>query len=70
MGSGRNKRNMQQVIEHLRETLMPDMVAKAYRTRFGKELDDSEYDDFAAELVSEHYNAGLDEWTDEFLYYD
>ena len=70
MGSQRNRRRMQESVEHLRESLTPDMVAKAYRCRFGNELDDSEYEDFADQLIVEHYNAGLDEWDDKYLYYD
>ena len=70
MGSLKPERDFEQVVEHLRETLTPDMVAKAYRRRYGEEVDDSEYEDFVEELINEHYNAGLDEWDDDYLYYD
>jgi len=70
MGSRKLKRDVEQIVEHLRDTLTHDMAAKAYRCRFGKELDDSDYEGFVDELINEHFNAGLDEWTDEYLYYD
>ncbi len=70
MASRRSKRDFEQVVEHLRETLTYDMVAKAFRCRYGEELDEADYESFAEELINEHYNAGLDEWNDEYLYYD
>jgi hypothetical protein len=70
MAARRSRRDLRQIVEHLRDTLTYDMAAKAYRCRFGKELDDAEYESFAEDLINEHYNAGLDEWDDDYLYYD
>jgi hypothetical protein len=65
-----SKHDYERVVQHLRDTITCDMVAKAYQIRFGREIDDSEYESFIDELITEHYNAGLDDWDDEFLYYD
>jgi len=70
MGARKSKPDVERVVQHLRETLTYDMAEKAYRCRHGKAPDDSELDDFIDELINEHYNAGLDEWNDEYLYYD
>lgn len=70
MSARENRRDVERVVEHLRDTITPEMAAEAYRCRYDEELDDSRYDDFVEELISEHYNAGLDEWDEEFLYYD
>lgn len=59
-----------EVVEKLRETLTHDMALKAYRMRHGSDPKDDELENFMEELVNEHYNAGLDEWDDDFLYYD
>ncbi|TWT77754.1 hypothetical protein Pla123a_15500 [Posidoniimonas polymericola] len=56
-----------EVVQRLRDTLTHDMATKAYRIRFDKEPEDAELEEFMDELVNEHYNAGLDEWTDEYL---
>ena len=61
---------MERVVEHLRDTLTHDMAAKAHRCRYGGKLNESEYESFVEELINEHYNAGLDEWDDDYLYYD
>lgn len=58
------------VVERLRETLTYDMVLKAYRGRFGCDPDENELEDFMEDLINEHYNAGLDEWNEDYLYYD
>ena len=58
------------VVERLRESLTYDMAEKAYRIRYGKEPGAETLEAFMEELVNEHYNAGLDEWNDEYLYYD
>lgn len=59
-----------EVVDRLRETLTYDMAAKAYRSRHGADPDDDDLESFMEELVNEHFNAGLDEWNDEYLYYD
>jgi hypothetical protein len=66
----KKRRQIEQVTEHLRETLTYDMAAKAYQCRYGKDLPDDEYEEFVNELINEHFNAELDEWDDKFLYYD
>ena len=46
------------------------MAEKAYRMRYGEEPEPDTLDGFMEELVSEHFNAGLDEWDEDFLFYD
>ena len=70
MSGRKSKRDLKRAVEHLRETLTNDMAEKAYRCRYGEDPDDSVLDEFIEELINEHYNAGLDEWDDEFLYTD
>ena len=53
MGMRRKNFKIQEIIEHLRETHALDMIAKAYRCRFGNELDDSGYEHFAEQLIVE-----------------
>ena len=56
-------------VEHLRETLTEDMVARWWRYRMGAELpnDTMEYDGIREEMITEAYNLGFDEWDDEFV---
>ena len=65
-----DRSDVSNAVERLRATLTYDMAEKAYRIRFGEDADLDELEAFMEELVNEHYNAGLDEWNDEYLYYD
>ena len=63
--------DIHEVVEHLRESLTYDMAMKAYECRYGRTPEPSEdLEAFIDELISEAYNAGYDDWNDEFLYYD
>ncbi len=70
LGDDDNSSKFENIVQHLRDTLTYDMALKAYRIRYEKEPDDGELETFMDELVAEHYNAGFDEWSDEYLYYD
>jgi hypothetical protein len=62
--------DVNEAVQRLRDTLTYDMAEKAYRIRHDEEPDAETLEAFMEELVNEHYNAGLDEWNDEYLYYD
>lgn len=70
MSSRKLKRSTARIVEHLRDTITPEMAEKAYRCRFDRELSEDEYEAFVDQLITEHYNAGLDDWDEKFLFFD
>jgi len=65
-----SRRDVEEAVQHLRDTLTHNMAIKAYRIRYERDPAPDELDAFMEELVSEHYNAGLDNWDEQYLYYD
>lgn len=65
-----NRPDVEEIVQHLRDTLTADMAIRAYRIRYERDPGPKELEDFMEELISEHYNAGQDEWSDDYLYYD
>ena len=63
--------DVQEIVERLRDSLTHDMAIRAFRCRVGEEpSDDAELEMFMDELVAEAYNAGYEEWDEDFLVYD
>lgn len=56
---------MQQTIEHLRETLTYDMALAAYRNRLDEEPeDDEDLEAFMESLIADAVNAGCEDWSE------
>ena len=59
------------IVEKLRDSLTDEQARLAYKCRIGQAPDsDAELEAFIDELVTEAYNAGYEEWDDEFIDYD
>lgn len=65
-------RDIQSIVEHLRETLTHDMALRAYRCRMDGESpqDDEELEAFMEDLISEAVNDEYDTWDDAFVEFD
>jgi hypothetical protein len=61
---------IEQIVQHLRDTLTDEMAARAYQIRYAREPSRAELDAFREELVDEHYDEGFDNWIDRYLYFD
>ena len=62
-----NRRDVQAILDHLRETLTEDRLRRGFRSFRQSEPSEEELEEFREELVSEAFNAGLTEWDDAFL---
>ena len=59
------------IVEKLRNSLTDEQAKLAYKCRIGQAPEsDEELEAFIDELVTEAYNAGYEEWEDDFIDYD
>ncbi|QDT17475.1 hypothetical protein [Alienimonas californiensis] len=66
--------DVEETLEHLRETLTHDLLVRAYVSAHGESPTVDEAEAYREVLVGEAYNAGISDWNepgvDEFLDWD
>ncbi|NNJ27990.1 hypothetical protein [Alienimonas chondri] len=66
--------DVEETLEHLRDTLTDGMVVRAYTSANGLRPTEEEAEEYREFLIGEAYNAGISDWNepgvDEFLDWD